>query len=286
MKNREILLKIYGFLTFAIAILTYLIFNSPEEKLVISILDVGQGDAILIKTVDDKYILIDAGPDDEVVQGLQQVIPFWDRTLDLVILTHPDQDHVGGMPAVFDYYNVNAVSYLPVNHENRAFENFQEIVRDKNIENWKLDAEKDFSLGCCTYFDMLWPADEIFDDCDVSLPDNSEGCDYDVNDTSAAFVLIYQDFSMYFGGDLGSEFEEEIFTQNSYDLDAIKAGHHGSRASSSIKFFELTKPEVAYISVGEDNKFDHPHEEVLQNLENFGIEIHRTDQEGRLTIEY
>jgi competence protein ComEC len=285
MKNQNSWYKIFGILISVIALVLYLFSVSPSDGLEVFVLDVGQGDAILIKTVDQKYILVDAGPDEAALQELQQVIPFWDRTLDLVILTHPDQDHVGGMPAVFDYYDVKEVSFLPFADGNRAYKEFQSDVEITGIENLKLTSEADFKLGCCTYFDMLWPTEEIYESCDVTAKDNGEYCGYDVNDASAAFMLIYKDFAMYFGGDLPSKYEEEIFTGNSYDLDAIKAGHHGSRTSTSAKFLELTHPEKAYISVGKDNKFDHPHEETLQNLEAFGVEIYRTDQEGRLVIE-
>ncbi|MBD3280934.1 MBL fold metallo-hydrolase [Candidatus Dojkabacteria bacterium] len=286
MKNQEIWLRIYGVLTAIIAVITYLIFSSPAQNLEIYILDVGQGDAILIKTMDQKYVLVDAGPDEDVVRELQQVMPFWERSLDLVILTHPDQDHVGGMPAVFDYYDVNAVSYLPVEHENRAFDEFREDIWESEIENWRLDSDDDFSLGCCTFFDMLWPTEEIFESCDITADTRGETCQYDVNDASAAFVLVYKDFAIYFGGDLGSKFEEEIFSENKYDLDAIKVGHHGSKTSTSLDFLGMTKPEYAYISVGEDNRFDHPHEVVLQNLEQYDVEVHRTDQEGTVEIGY
>lgn len=286
MKNDKVLVQIYGILTAILAVVMYLIFSSPTQALEIYILDVGQGDAILIKTVDNKYVLVDAGPDENVTRELQDIMPFWDRTLDLVILTHPDQDHVGGMPAVFAYYDVNAVSFLPFEDGNRAFGEFQDTVSTQEIQNWKLIDDKDFSLGCCTFFDMLWPTSDIYDECDIEIKKGNQSCRWDVNDTSASFVLVYKDFTMYFGGDLPSKYEEQIFSDNKYDLDAIKAGHHGSRTSTSLEFLELTHPEKAYISVGIDNKFGHPHQETLDNLEQFGVEIHRTDQEGRIEIKY
>ncbi|MBN1331768.1 MBL fold metallo-hydrolase [Candidatus Dojkabacteria bacterium] len=286
MRNEKLLIKICGILTALIAVISYLIFSSPSGNLEIFILDIGQGDAILIKTADNKYILVDAGPDDSVIQELQDVIPFWDRTLDLVILTHPDQDHVGGMPFVFDYYDVDAVSFLPFEDGNEAFRQFQQDVKEGEIGNWKLDSQKDFSLGCCTYFDMLWPTFDIYEECDVEIREEDKRCMWDVNDASAAFVLVYKDFAMYFGGDLPSKYEEQIFAGSTYDLDAIKVGHHGSKTSTSTEFLELTHPEKAYVSVGKDNKFGHPHQETLDNLKQFGIEVHRTDVKGRIAVEY
>lgn len=275
--------KFLGFLVCLVLVIWYLISLTPSGEMEIYLLDIGQGDAILIKTVDNKYVLVDSGPDEKVLRELQEVIPFWDRKIDLVILTHPDQDHVGGMPYVFGYYDVSEVSYLDVQHDNWAYSEFEYQIANNEISNLQLHAEKDFRFGCCTYFDVLWPTEKIYNECSVGQG-NEGKCGLDVNDTSLAFVLIYKDFEMYFGGDLASEFEERIFVTNKYNLDVIKVGHHGSKTSTSEEFLRLVTPESAYISVGEDNKFNHPDEQVVSRLEEMGIKVYRTDVDGRVMI--
>ena len=254
--------------------LQYLLWLAPESALAIYTFDIGQGDSLLIKTQDNKYILVDGGFDEKALAQLQQVIPFWQRDLDLVILTHPDQDHVGGLPLVLDYYEVKNVIYTPVEHENGAYYQLQDIVQGRQIPHHKLRDQADFQIGCCTYFDVLWPQQET----------ELEKFQKDVNDTSFAFVLMVGEFSMFFGGDLGAKYEELIFAENKYDLNVLKVGHHGSTSSTSPRVLELTNPEYAVIPVGKDNKFNHPTGEVLQNLQDSGVRIFRTDRDGRVEI--
>lgn len=247
-----------------------------EEKNVLKIytLDVGQGDSILIKTRDNKYILIDGGPDEKALQEVQQIVPFFKRKLDLVILTHPDQDHVGGLPDILNYYDVEAVSFSPIPAKNIAYNNFQKIVEQKKIKNLELNENSDFTFGCCVYFDGLWP---------------EAGMDFanytgDTNSISTAIVMKAGNYKIYFGGDLPAAEEEEVFTKNHYDLDAIKVSHHGSKSATSEELLDLTTPEVALISVGINNTFGHPSQDVLQRLNARGIKIYRTDELGRIEL--
>jgi len=267
--------KVLGIIFSIFLVFSYLLNKAPENGLVVYALDIGQGDAILIKTEDDKYVLVDGGPDEKVLKELQDIIPYWQRTLDLVILTHPDQDHVGGLEYVLDYYDVKNVVYHPIEHDTKSYENFKKKAEEHNIENYELRDSDDFQLGCCTYFDILWPEEGM------ELKQFEE----DANDISISFVLMSREFSMFFGGDLPSKYEEKIFAENIYDLDAIKVGHHGSRSSTSQKFLELTKPEYAVISVGENNRYGHPTDEVLNNLEEADVEVYRTDKSGRIELQ-
>ena len=124
------------------------------------VLDVGQGDSILIKTADNKYILVDGGPDDSVLGQLQGIIPYWHRQIDLVILTHPDQDHVGGLPAVLNYFEVKHVIYNNIDQNNYAYTNLKNIIKDKDIHRIIINSEIDLKVGCCTYLDTMWPFED------------------------------------------------------------------------------------------------------------------------------
>jgi len=251
------------------------IFISREKNVLqIYTLDVGQGDSILIKTKENQYILIDGGPDEKALQELQQIIPFFKRRLDLVILIHPDQDHVGGLPDILNYYDVGAVSYSPIRSKNLAYKNFQEIVKKKQIRNLELDEDGDFDYGCCVHFDVLWPEKGI----------DYAGYSGDTNSISTAIVVRSGNYKIYLGGDLPAEQEEQVFEKNHYDLDAIKVSHHGSKSATSEEFLDLTTPETAIISVGIDNTFGHPSQVVLQRLNERGIKIYRTDELGRIEI--
>lgn len=246
----------------------------PEQGLEIYALNIGQGDSFLIKTIDKKYILVDGGPGRVGLQELQQVIPFWHRGLDLVILTHPDQDHVGGLPAVLNYYKVSTISYSNIKSDNKAFAKVQNLTLSQNIHHIIPSSENDLKVGCCTMLDTLWPTPEVKVNDFADSP----------NDISTAFVLIYKNFRMYLGGDLPYQYEEQIFTWSHYDLNIIKPSHHGSKTSTSKKVLELTTPEVAIISAGKDNSYGHPHKEVLDGLKDAGIKIYRTDEQGRVHL--
>lgn len=246
----------------------------PDHFLHIYALDVGQGDSLLVKTEDNKYILVDSGMNFDVVQELQKVLPFWKRKIDLIILTHPDQDHAGGFPKLLEIYDIGEIIYWPINNPNLAFNQMKKII-DSKANVYSLTSKDDFNIGCCTYIDIVWPDKPLDLESDIK----------NVNDTSVSFVLKVEGFSMFFGGDLGWKFEEEIFTNNQYDLDVIKVGHHGSDSSTSIKFLKMVQPEYAVISVGENN-YGHPKEEILDALRSQNVKILRTDIMGTIDLKF
>ncbi len=276
MKKNVIDILLICLLSFNFLLLDFY-FHLPEKRAVIYILDVGQGDSILIKTIDDKYILIDSGPDKKAIYQLQKIIPFWRRKLDLVILTHPDKDHVGGLPDILEYYDVNLFLFNEIEHDNKEYNQVLSIIEEYDIVTSIVDEYSDYQIGCCSYIDTLWPTQNF-------KKDFYESQSVDTNSISTAFVLMIDGLQMYFGGDLEAQYEERIFETNEYDLDVIKVGHHGSKSSTSRKFLQLTNPEIAVISVGKNNKFSHPSTEVLQNLETLNILIERTDQSGAIKV--
>ncbi len=250
-------------------------YNSiSSRELEIYFLDIGQGDSILIVTPDNYRILVDGGPDSDTLSQVDIIVPFWDRTIDLAVLTHPDLDHVGGYPELLRYYDIEHIMYPGVIHNSYAFSEFENQVQFQEIEVLDGFSENNYRVGCCVFINTLWPENET----------NLETSD--VNDASIAFELIYGNTRFFFGGDLSQKYEDLLLDNDSWlRANLLKVGHHGSKTSTSSKFVQRLSPEVAVISAGEDNKFGHPHDEVLKILKSQNIDVLRTDELGTIKVE-
>ncbi len=246
----------------------------PDGDLHVYFLNVGQGDAILIQTPSGDDILIDGGPDEAVLSELGEVLPFWDRKIELIILTHPDADHVSGLVSVLERYEVEEVWMTGVAHHSSVYEMFLNLIETQNISSQIV------TLGYSKIFDgvmsleVLFPFENFYQE-EVK----------DVNATSVVCRLDYQSKSFLFTGDAPIDVELEMVNEGLFlTAEILKAGHHGSRTSTSLDFLEAVNSEVAIISCGKDNRFNHPHSEVIENLELMNIETHRTDLEGRIEM--
>ncbi|MFC1686454.1 ComEC/Rec2 family competence protein [Patescibacteria group bacterium] len=254
----------------------------PDGNLHVYFLNVGQGDAILIQTPSGDDILIDGGPDESVLSELGEVLPFWDREIELMILTHPDSDHVSGLVSVLERYKVDEVWLTGIVHHSSFYEKFLNLIEIKNVHSEIVMAgdEKIFYYNSSvepiheSSLQVLFPFENLYGE-EVK----------DVNATSVVCRLDYQGKSFLFTGDAPIETESEMMVGDSYlQADVLKTGHHGSRTSTNLDFLEAVNPEVAIISCGKDNRFNHPHSEVIESLELMNIEIRRTDLEGRIEI--
>ncbi len=245
-----------------------------DDKLHIYFLDIGQGDSILVRSPDRKYILIDGGPDDTVLSELNDTLPVFVKKIDLVILTHPDSDHITGLVEVLKYYNVEKVAFNPVDKSTNIYSEFVGTIEDKNIENIELRDDDDFKFGCCIDVDVLWP--EKGDDLNKIQP---------VNNISIAIKLTYGDFEAILAGDLESASEAQITNHNDIDADLLKVNHHGSNTSSIEPFLREISPELAVIQVGANNKFGHPTGETLEKLKDIGAGVYRNDLNGKIEIQ-
>jgi competence protein ComEC len=232
-----------------------------DDYLYIYFLNVGQGDSILIRTPDHKYLLVDAGPDEQVISELGKVMPFWKKKIDYMILTHPDADHVGGMIDVIKNYKIDNLIYTGYPTETSVYQEFLKLVTLKQINQIKLGSTIDFYAGCCVVVDMLWP--------DINNISEIE----ETNNASQAFILRFKEFRAYFGGDMDSNYEDIVARRNSENIDLLKIGHHGSKYSTSEFFLKTLDPEVAVIEAGKDNTYGHPHKEVISRLKNAEIEV-------------
>lgn len=259
------------------AIVWYAVFYfESREGLQIIFFDVGQGDSILIQNNGSTQILIDGGPDDRVLSKLGRELPFWDRSLDAVILTHPDRDHIAGLLKVLRRYRVGLVLWTGVRHSNTEYQEWIKLLENKKIPTVIVYAGKRVRIDKGTALDILTPFE------------NLEGKSVKkLNDTSVIGKLRQGQRSILLMGDASRSVERRLLFESygALDSDFLKVGHHGSKTSTSEEFLRAVSPETAVISAGRKNRYGHPHQEVLERLEEFGIKILRTDLNGDISLE-
>lgn len=253
-----------------------LFWHLPDRMLHVSFLDVGQGDSIFIKTPENHQILVDGGPDSQVLNELTKVMPFFDKDIDLVVLSHPHLDHLGGLLEVFKHYQVKQVLITGVMSESPFYRAFFEDLRLGNVGILLASAEADLDMGSVV-LDVLYPFEEV-----SSLSFEN------LNNSSIVAMVKYLDKRILLTGDAEKEVEEELVKKGvSLRANVLKVGHHGSRSSSTWEFLERVRPEIAVIQAGRGNSFGHPHEETLENLRNSGVKsIYRNDLEGRVDLAF
>ncbi len=253
-----------------LAVLGICLGTLPDRKLHVFVLDVGQGDAILIRSPANQFILIDGGPDDEVIRQLGKVMPFYEKTLDLVILTHPHADHMNGLIEVLKRYQVRNIMFTGAQYNSPNYRSFlEEIDKLKIPLLFAGNSQLDYQLGSLV-FDMIFPFESL------------QGKNFEnLNNSSIAFRLLFGKESFYFAGDLEME-EEANLVRSGLDLRAnfLKASHHGSKTSNTPALLDRIKPQFAAISCGIDNPFHHPHAITLQHLQERNVKIYRTDLNG------
>lgn len=271
MRNRKLIYgSLLALLTVAL-ILGVIVFHSKSAALTVDFLDIGQGDAILISQ-GGSQILIDGGPSGQVLmEKLGQNIPFWDRKIELVIATHPDSDHIGGLIEVLKKYRVGAMAQIPMESESETFRRLQEVLRQAEEKNQTVKLEgragMKIKLASGAEMEILHPLED--------------GHYSDTNSGSIVAKLVFGQNYFLLTGDLPSE-EETKLMEMGYDLSAqvLKVAHHGSKYSTGAEFLEKVRPVDAVISVGQKNRYGHPAPEVLARLSKVGIRIFRTDEAG------
>jgi competence protein ComEC len=249
----------------------------PDGKLHVSFLDVGQGDAILIQMPNGQDILIDGGPDPQKINlELSERLPFWDRTIDLVVCTQPQADHITGLVEVLQRYKVKQVLESGVSYNSSIYQEWCNLVEEKQIKRDKAQAGQEIDLGNGIRLEVLNPPVSLW-----------EGTSDDVDNNGVVLRLSWGKVSFLFTADIREEVEFELIGQRaSLKSTVLKVSHHGSKTSTTSQFLAAVAPEVAVISVGEDNPFGHPSPEVVERLiDRLGEDnVYRTDEDG--TIEF
>lgn len=236
-------------------------------------LDVGQGDAILIQYLGQYQILIDGGPSGgKLLNELGKIMSPTDKQIELVVLTHPDRDHLAGLIDVLDNYSVNLFLDNGQRADTDIYNELDEQLNDKKIKREMIIEGSRISIG--KYLEIIaYNPDEI-----ISGDER--------NDQSVVLRMDFGENSFLFTGDaeFGTE-NDMISDEEKIDVDWLKVGHHGSKSSTSEEFLAHTTPEYAIISAGKANRYGHPNEKVIELLERKDIKILRTDEQGTIVVE-
>ena len=249
--------------------------NKTNNNLKIVYCDVGQGDAIFIQKSVDEDFLIDGGPDNSVLSCLGENMPFYDRKIKSIILTHPHADHISGLIEVLKRYQVDEVWLTGVSYDSSEYSEFSKIIQEKSIS-------KHIAIR----------GETIYQDQDLKLKilypiDSMEGKTVNnLNNSSMVVRLVYGSFSVIFTGDLEQSAQPELLRSN-LDLksDILKVSHHGSANALLTEFLSSLNPEVAVISVGENNQYGHPAPTTIDLLKTISnIKIFRTDKDGTVKV--
>lgn len=284
------------FLFVIIFIASIFIFKSifTEKELVVSFFDIGQGDSILIQTPDKQKILIDAGAGDRVVGKLEKSLSIFDRSLDLVMMTHGDSDHITGFIYIFPKYEVKNIL---LNGDKNKDSTIFLINEDKIEREVNFGKAKTYTANCgdILSFGEGEEAVKMY----ILNPIKNGLIMNDTNDNSIVSFLIYKNYSFLFLGDASQEIENKIFLniENCFskdvsetlkeklkDLTVLKVSHHGSNTGTSLNFLKQIKPEYSIISAGKNNQFNHPTKEVLEILEKYSKNILNTINDGDITF--
>ncbi|MBM3156482.1 MAG: DNA internalization-related competence protein ComEC/Rec2 [Chloroflexi bacterium] len=265
------------FILFILLIMAALVWvaavNTQDNRLHIFFFDVGQGEAIFMETPSGQSVLIDGGPaDGEILSLLGKRLSFWEKDIDLLILTHPHEDHVGGLVAVLNKYQVGQVLESSIEHESRTYEEWLGLIEEEGARRTAAQTGQHIELGDGIRLEVLQAGGIGFDD-DSSIIDNS----------AVVLRLVYGDFSALLTSDIFTEAEQSLLDSRFHlDSTVLKVAHHGSDTSSCAEFLAEVDPQMAVISVGADNTFGHPSPEVLERLGT--CRLYRTDVHGTIEL--
>jgi competence protein ComEC len=257
---------------FSVAVFLFFLQVSPQEGfLEVHFLSVGQGDAVFIEAPGGQQVLVDAGPDTTVLRELAKVMPFWDRSIDMVVATHPDMDHIGGFPEIFQRFDVGTVLDNGASADSGVYEAYVYERDREGADIVTVRAGQVISLGE-VYIEVLFPGN------------NAEDIK-DRNDSSVVLRVVYGENEVLLTGDASKKIERFLVAKygDSLQSDILKLGHHGSKTSTDKIFLETVSPEVVVISAGEGNRYGHPHEDVMDTVRAFGAEILST-QDGVISF--
>lgn len=265
------------FIIFCLIFLITLLLVSELKRdlgLQVSFLDVGQGDSIYIKAFGKTDMLIDGGRNGDVLlQNLSATMDAFDNQIDVLIITHPDEDHSGGLVSVVRDYKIGAIFISGNISDNKNYNQILKIAESEKIPTFKAEVgtniylDKDKEI----VFEILSPKGEVLFE--------------ESNSTSILGRLVYGESEFMLTGDAGVDIEEIVLKEGGdIDSDVLKLGHHGSKTSSSINFLKAVDPEVVIISAGENNSYGHPHKEVMDRVNSLDIRSLATYDLGIITF--
>jgi competence protein ComEC len=274
--NRRSTAIMLGVPLVAIALISFAILQLPDGRLHVAFLDVGQGDAILITTPRGQQILVDGGPSPSALNSaLGREMPFWDRSIDLLVMTHADADHITGLIEVLDRFRVDGWLDNGRPDDDTVYLGCQAALAEARVPRQVVSAGYQLDLGRESVLEVLHPPRELM-----------VGTDADSNNNSIVMRLSWDQIGFLLTGDIEGGAEQLLLRSGrSLAAHVLKVAHHGSDGSSTTPFLEAVAPGFAVISVGADNRFGHPGAATLERLAELdNVTIHRTDIHG--TVEY
>ena len=247
--------------------------RQPSDKLSVYFLDVGQGDAIFIDSPRHGRALVDGGANRKVLSELGKILPFADKRIDVMVATHPDKDHIGGLPEVVSRYDVGLFLEPGVESENNIDDELEKRVGEKNIPKLLAKRGMVINFGDGVKLEILFPTQDV--------------SNWETNRASIVAKLVYGNKSFLLTGDSPIAIENVLINLDPkiLDSDVFKAGHHGSRTSTSLAYAQTVSPEYVVISAGKDNTYGHPHQEVLDILNKVDAQIVSTIDSGTIKFE-
>ncbi|MFH0942896.1 MAG: ComEC/Rec2 family competence protein [Candidatus Beckwithbacteria bacterium] len=261
--------KLNLILILGLMLVVFLIWQWPDRKLFLSFCDVGQGDAILISQ-GFKQILVDGGPDTSVLVCLGKVMPFWDRKIELVVLTHPDADHLTGLIEVVKRYEVGQLAGMEITNQTPEYEALADGVAKQKVRLVFVRAGDQIKVGQIRL--------------KVIYPDQTKSIRGSTNELATVIEGEFGAFNWLLTSDITEAEEAELRLLGRLEpVEVLKVAHHGSKYSSSEAFLKEVRPRLAVISVGK-NSFGHPTEEVLERLKQAWVKVLRTDQQGLIQV--
>lgn len=262
---------------FSISILITVAFwrddSVESKKPKIIFFDVGQGDAAMIDLPQDTQVLIDGGDGKDILEKLGKYLPFYDKKIELMIMTHPDKDHIGGLVEVLKYYEVEQVLMPGIKCEKAICQERDRLIAEKNIPVRYAEFGQNIKIGNEIDMFVLYPFESLKDE-EVK----------DSNDASIVLKFVINNNSYLLTGDAGFKVDRQLLDKNiNLEAKILKVSHHGSKHGTSNEFLRSVKPEKTIISVGK-NSYGHPAEELLNRLKNINAQILRTDKIGDVTF--
>ena len=252
----------------------------PLPGLAVTVLDIGQGDAILLQASDGSRMLVDGGPDpDLLVRRLDERIPVWDRHIDLVVLTHPHEDHAGGLAGLVPRYTLDRIAETGMASLGPGVSELRAAAVRHDIDRVRLVQGEPFPLGAARV-EVLWPPREAI--ARRALSDGRA-----INDTSIVLAVSLGQQRVLLTGDLEDDHDADIIATipaHGRRWDLLKVAHHGSATASSRPLLEVLRPRLAAVSSGEGNHYGHPAPATLERLHDVGAAVWRTDRQGTLSV--
>ncbi len=245
---------------------------SSSQKLTVTTLDIGQGDSIFVRTPENITILIDGGKDNQVTNRLSQVIPWWQRQIDYLVLTHSDLDHYGGLESVVRKYQIGEFWFNgDLDNSAASYQSLIRTLRDRGVPLHLIRQGEEYHWDSGVSLHWLWP---------VRYQSGQR------NEASLVGRLSWGSEDVLLTGDLPSAQEQSILQSGqTVEAEVLKVGHHGSKNSSAADFLAAVQPKLCLISAGKDNSYGHPHADTLKRLHDVNCQIISTIDTGSMTLE-